>query len=369
MESQLIKRGGGRELAVVLHGPHGSPQHMLSVCEAIEERSEDMDILTPVLPYGGLFGLLDTTPVEQIVRDVIEEIDEAVAERERRDDGGVYERFVLIGYSASAVIARKVAIVVHGETAVAPFVEELKGLERPWAGGVERIILLAGMSNGWAPAVARDWLQSAFWTLASWYSVLLSMFRFPVPTLYALRQGQPFIVQTRLEWLALTRSEQLAKKRAAHAQAMRLRGGQYTACEVLPAIFVVQLLGAIDDLVSPDDAVDIIVHKGHAASFVLIETPDTTHHGAIRMRKPTQEQRSVLEDALRGGFGPNAKSLATICRELYLSDQARFLLLAKSARNDRKDLEKISIRPAHMADTLPADPDESVSDVVFVIHG
>src|SRR5208283_1643266 len=261
MESLLIKRGRGRELAVVLHGPHGSQKHMLGVFEAVGERSEDTDILAPILPYGGLFGLLDTTPVEKIVREVIKEIDKALAGRERRDDGGVYERFLLIGYSASAVIARKVAIVVHGETADAPFLQDLRGLERSWAGGVERIILLAGMSSGWAPAVARDWAQSAFWTLASWYCVLLSMFGLPVPTLYALRQGQPFIVQTRLEWLALTRSEQLAMKRAAHAHALRLRGGRYSSWEALPAIFVVQLLGAIDDLVSPDDAVDIVVRK------------------------------------------------------------------------------------------------------------
>src|SRR5208283_994327 len=239
MKSQLIKRGRGRELAVVLHGPHGSPKHMLGVFEAVGERSEDTDILAPILPYGGLFGLLDTTPVERIVREVIEEIDKALAERERCDDGGVYERFVLIGYSASAVISGKVAIVVHGETAEAPFVTDLRGLERPWAGGVERIVLLAGMSDGWARVVARDWLQSAFWTLASWYCVLLSIFRLPDPTLYALRQGQPFIVQTRLEWLALTRSEQLAMKREAHAHALRLRGGRCSSSEVLPAIFVV----------------------------------------------------------------------------------------------------------------------------------
>jgi hypothetical protein len=28
MESQLTKRGSGRELAIVLHGPHGSPEKM-----------------------------------------------------------------------------------------------------------------------------------------------------------------------------------------------------------------------------------------------------------------------------------------------------------------------------------------------------
>ena len=96
MESQLYKRGNGRELAIVLHGPRGSPEQMLGVAKAIEERSEDIDILAPILPYRGLFGLLRTTPVEQIVRDVVQEIDKALANRERRSDGDAYERLILV---------------------------------------------------------------------------------------------------------------------------------------------------------------------------------------------------------------------------------------------------------------------------------
>jgi predicted esterase len=369
MESQLTQRGSGRELAIVLHGPHGSPEEMHRVSKAIEERSEDMDILAPILPYGGFFGLFRTTSVEQIVRDVVEEIDKTLANRESRDDGGAYERLILLGYSCGAVIARKIAIVVHGETAEAPFVKDLKGLERPWAGNIERIILLAGMSRGWAPEIARDWLQSTFWTLGSWYCAIVAMLRLPVPTLYVMRQGQPFIVQTRLEWLALTRSNRLAEKRLMRAGELNGRGGRLSMCEALPPIFVVQLLGAVDDLVSPDDAVDIVVHKGDNASFVLIEMPDTTHHAAIIMRKPEADQRKMLEDALGGGFAPDAKSLANVCRESSLTDQARFLLLAKAAGDSHDNLEKIAIARTHMADILAATPDEKTTDVVFVIHG
>ena len=140
-------------------------------------------------------------------------------------------------------------------------------------------------------------------------------------------------------------------------------GVDFSTCEALPAIFVVQILGAIDDLVSPDDAVDIVVHKGDSASFVLIETPDTTHHGAIKMRKPDEDQRKLLEDALGG------KSLADVCREFALTDEARFLLMAKAACDSHDDLEKIAVARTHMADTLSATPDEKVTDVVFVIHG
>ena len=97
--------------------------------------------------------------------------------------------------------------------------------------------------------------------------------------------------------------------------------------------------------------------------------PDTTHHAAIIMRKPEADQRKMLEDALRGGFAPDAKSIANVCRELSLTDQARFLLLAKAAGDSRDNLEKIAIARAHMADTLAATPDEKTTDVVFVIHG
>jgi hypothetical protein len=69
-----------------------------------------------------------------------------------------------------------------------------------------------------------------------------------------MRQGQP-IVQTRLEWLALTRSNRLAEKRRTRAGELKGRAGRLSMCEALPPIFVVQLLGAVDDLVSPDDAV------------------------------------------------------------------------------------------------------------------
>jgi hypothetical protein len=369
MESQLTRRGSGSELAVVLHGPRGSPEVMQGVSDALEERSRDIDILAPVLPYGGFFGLLRTTPVEEIVRDVVEEIDKALANRERRGDGGAYARLILVGYSCGAVIARKVAIVVHDETAAVPFSRGLTGLGRTWAGSIERIVLLAGMSRGWAPEIARDWFQSAFWTVGSWYCAIVATLRLPVPTLYAMRQGQPFIVQTRLEWLALTRSDRLAEKRAARARELSRRGGRLSFCEVLPAIFVVQMLGAIDDLVSPDDAVDTVAHRGDNASFVLIETPDTTHHAAIKMRRPNDDQRKVLERALGGDSGPDAKPLTDICRELNLRDQARFLLLAKSVSDSHNDLKRIAIAPSHMADTLPAAPDENVTDVVFVIHG
>src|SRR5258708_31830303 len=81
MQSQLTKRGSGRELAIVLHGPHGSPEDMQGVSKALEERSKDIDILAPILPYGGFFGLLGTTPIRPTDLQVAVAIDKDVAAR------------------------------------------------------------------------------------------------------------------------------------------------------------------------------------------------------------------------------------------------------------------------------------------------
>jgi hypothetical protein len=52
---------------------------------------------------------------------------------------------------------------------------------------------------------------------------------------------------------------------------------------------------------------------------------------------------------------------------LTLTDQARFLLLVKSASGSHDDLKKIAIARSPMADTLANAPDGKVTDVVFVI--
>jgi hypothetical protein len=84
MESQLTKRGSGRELAIVLHGPHGSPEKMQGFRRRLRSDPRISTSLPLFCLMGGFFGLLRTTSVEQIVRDVIEEIDKALAGRERR---------------------------------------------------------------------------------------------------------------------------------------------------------------------------------------------------------------------------------------------------------------------------------------------
>jgi len=71
------------------------------------------------------------------------------------------------------------------------------------------------------------------------------------------------------------------------------------------------------------EALIAVVYKGDNSSFVLLEMPNTTRHGAIKMPKPEGDQRKLLEYAI-GGFAPDGGSLTEVCREFTLRDQARF---------------------------------------------
>ena len=343
MEAEFITRGTRSELAIVLHGLQNTPKDLKEAIAAIGDDCPDRDIFAPRLPYGGWRGVFCIVPIEQIVRELVEQIDDLIAKRQSVD-GGEYLRITIIGHSLGGVLARKLVIVAHGETAAAPFKSHYTDLARPWAKRIDRIVLLAGISRGWAPEIARTSVVSAQWTIVSWVCAILSSLNIQ-PTLYAIRVGQPFIVQTRLEWLALKRRKDGTR------------------------IQVVQLLGSVDDLVSPDDAVDLAVDSRR--DLFLVEVPFTGHANAIAMRRPTEAERAKLEDALAGRFAANGieKSLADVCKDYDLAAQARFLLLSKAMVNDAEALRPITIDVDDMADTPATAPESDTTDVVFVIHG
>src|SRR5205823_5458277 len=115
----------------------------------------------------GFFGPLAVQPAELIAVDVVKRIDAAIAARKADQHlSGHYERFILAGHSFGGVIARKVAVIANGEFPAAVF-EPLIPSEfrkpRDWGVRIERIVLLAGMSRGWSPAAARDWVTAAVW--------------------------------------------------------------------------------------------------------------------------------------------------------------------------------------------------------------
>lgn len=347
---EIFQTGNARnELVVVLHGLGGSPEEMSGVISSVAATRPNADILAVRLAFAGPFGLFAVEPAELVAAKVVTRIDKAIEERARL--AGTYERFIFAGHSFGGVIARKVAVIANGELPDAAFEPLLRKdflHGRNWGDRIERIVLLAGMSRGWSPASARDWMTAAKWTVGSWLSELLAVASFGRlrPTISGIRQGAPFIVQTRLQWLALARANG------------NPRYGR-------PSILGVQLLGAADDLVAPDDSVDFACDVGgaRAAPFVLIELPFATYHNAHLMEQPDPGQRKLIESGIDQG------NLSEVCKQSGLSRQARWILFGRAMSQPKCKLSDIEIDPQFMTDTPALQADNEATHVVLVIYG
>jgi pimeloyl-ACP methyl ester carboxylesterase len=294
------------------------------VRNVIGSQFSDADIFTPQLPFHRFICF---EPVEKIVIGLMNRIDALVAGRKALGDAG-YEEIILVGHSFGAVIARKIALLAYGEQlangdAPAPFEPEFANFRtaRHWASLIDRIVLLAGMNRGWSASDTRDWITSVGWSLGQVIGEVGAFF-FGMPTIFAIRKGAPFLVQTRLQWLALMNPNYGAR----------------------PDLIVVQLLGAIDDCVSPDDYVDYAVDdqafkSKDPAGYFYLEVPESGHDNIVDM----------------GGPSTPATTRANIFRDALTLD--------------RVHLEKKAIPRKNMSDSLPPDAVDYPVNVVFVIHG
>lgn len=306
--------GIAANLIIVVHGLRGSSAQLGSVAAAAVEALGASDVYVPTMPYGGLLGMANGTPPAAIVCTLIGEISALDAEQARKHQTG-YQHIYLIGFSMGALVVRKVALIAHGELADAPFEPGYNHCTaaQGWADRIERIVLLGGISKGWAARSAGSWLTSTVWSILIFFATLL-------PTRHGMvmetRFGLPFPIQTRLQWLALGRR----------------RGAQ-----MLP---LVQLLGSRDNIVSPDDMMDVAVDGVANGSHVLLDMPATGHVDTVKMgdEAGADVRRALLQDALT-------------------------LSIEQLAGHPK------AISSALLSDGSTPQPEEEVTDVVFVVHG
>jgi pimeloyl-ACP methyl ester carboxylesterase len=312
------------ELIILLHGYSGASGRLSSVRRVVRATKPHADIFNPPLPFSRLRDCM--VKAEVLIADLVDQIDGIVAEREQA--GGTYERITVVGHSMGAVLARKIVVVAHGEqkdksgNVPASFEPELVRFREPrsWADRVQRLVLMAGMNRGWTVSSALTWLQSVDWAVKQLIGELFFGGR---PTIFAIRRGAPFLVQTRLQWLALM-NPAFGKR---------------------PNLIAVQLLGTKDDHVAPDDNVDYSVDQFGASSepsYFYIEVEQSGHSDVVEMG--TAEPGSPVEAERRKKF-------------------------LKALDDERAELHAASITREQMRDTLPATSDVKVDDVVFIVHG
>jgi len=306
-------------LVVLLHGLMVGPESMRQVVKVIQDARPDADIYLPTLPYAIWHS---TVPLADITSEVMKGIARTCAGRAawgaENSSGAEYDEVILFGYSLGAVVARKAFIAAWG---YAPDVAAADGdpsRVQPWARRVRTVIFLAGMNRGWLLNSALGYWESLLWRLGSFIGNVFLRGR---ATPFDIRRGAPFLVETRLQWLALTRRDQDR-----------------------PDVAVVQMLGTIDDLVSPDDCIDFTIDMAGDQAFFLVEIPHTGHVDALQMKTPN---------------GPGDGSVEAVRGEVL-----RSVLLF-----DRENLGKVAIKREYLADVLPPKPEPDVDNVVFVIHG
>jgi pimeloyl-ACP methyl ester carboxylesterase len=292
-------------LVVVLHAFTFGPANMRPVCNAVRQAKENVHVITPALPLG----LFSTADANQLASDLLECIEKQVQFRSSRG-WDKFREIVFIGHSLGALIARKVYVLCCG-TPDAPFEADAPWMSRrQWAGDVKRIVLLAGMNRGWSITHHLNIKTAIQLSIGGAFGhLLLSIFGARL-VIFEVQRGSAFLTQLRLQWIALAR---------------------HLDKEGLPMATTVQLLGTIDDLVSPDDNIDLETGR----DFLYLDVPHSGHGNVIEFDDPEfgEERRTAFQEAL---------------------------------------VE--SVDALRQKSILPADPDlaqvrPDVTNVIFVIHG
>jgi pimeloyl-ACP methyl ester carboxylesterase len=359
----LERHGQHNKLYVVLHRYCSSPKALLPIRRAIRKIDPDADIYAPRMPFAGWLGWLCLRDATTVVRDLIASIDRIVEDRNSQPGPG-YQAINLVGHSMGAVLARKIAIIAHGEPQLAaedrnlyaPFEAEFEAYAkspRSWARLIRRLVLMAGMNRGWSPSSAMNWLTAIKWRAST---AIGEMFLGGKPIIFDIRRGAVFSVQTRLQWLALMHRRKKDR----------------------PNLIVVQLLGAVDDVVAPDDSVDYAVdtndendsnedaHSSVHRSYFYLEVPRSGHKDIIKLVIP-----DLPDVPPQDWTAPSPEQLSELSRTASrrLSGILRYIEFWHALKDSPAVLRKRAVRRSQMSDSLPPAPDRDVTDVVFVIHG
>ncbi len=314
-------RGESSELIVLIHAYMSSSAKLHSVRAVIANEFPNADLYIPDFRAGWS----STENPAQITQKLLDDIDNIWRLREEQYSTS-YNKIIFVGHSLGALIARKLYVCACGELPAAPFEKEISAKEpRTWADKVERVILLAGMNRGWRISHHLSLKNAVIWSAGSILGNILSLMCGAQPLIFSIRKGAPFITQLRLHWIHMR--NHVKQKKVGDA-------------------LTIQLLGSIDDMVSPEDNVDLV--SGH--DFVYLDMPFSGHANVIEMGDPSPVPNS---DQL-GKDGPRTigEARSSVFREALLKDKDELL----------------------QNSTLPADlPPEirrlDVTDVVFVIHG
>ena len=298
---------GSGLLVVVLHGFSYKPGELRSMVSVINRAYPEARIEVPKLALQ-LFSFGDP----------LAEVDRVLGLIDSHWHSGTIRQVILVGHSAGALLARKVYVASCGNAQAAPLDAawlERWQMPRQWAAHVDRVILLAGLNCGWSIDYHMPLKRVMQLSFAVAVGELIRAVLGRTQIMLRLRRGSPFVAQLRLQWMAM-------RRRSA-------AGGPGAAP-------VVQLLGTIDDLVSPRDNVDSLTSD----DFIFLDVPKSGHSSVIRM-----------------DVSPESIDRAPI---------ARARIFEQALTQDAAALQAAGVPGTDLRAIVP---DPAATDVVFVIHG
>jgi pimeloyl-ACP methyl ester carboxylesterase len=242
-----------------------------------------------------------------------------------------------------------------------------KALPCEWAKRVERLVLLATWDKGWSISDRIGWLYSIGLNALGLWGRLLEFGEIfgieegtPGRTMLDMRKGAPFVMQTRLLWMAYRRWNNSALRALYNtSHPLAYLDAPDSRETVNPP--VIQIIGAQDNFVSPQDQVDNDVEAAvweagkdkDQKLYFLLEMEDSDHGGVIDFSGSLGRRR--------GFFGALVRESGTIYEE-------REKVFAKALTHLLPELEADSLNPTHFFDQQ-TQFDPMVQDVVFVMHG
>lgn len=347
-----------KRLIYCVHGYTGTPDTFADVTRLAEQLYTKETANTVICRHRKELRLTSRYRAAAIVSNILEDIDALHLD-------GKYDEIILVGHSTGASLIRRALIEATGLSDVADFpiqpdgaasetprhqntqVElrnkteyaltntanegEKKGitlirtLRQDWANKVSRLVLISGIGSGWSLEHASGVKNRIGWRIGSFFGSLISVDH--TFTMFDLREGSPFLTQTRLRWMQMRRRWQ---------QDPNLR----------KPLEVFQIIGTVDGTVPPIDQIDMM--PGDDIKHCLLEMPKTNHMQSIRLgfkhglkddKDDLKARRDILAAALTGDLERNGDEVGPYIR-----------------------------RPEHMTDAV-VEPDWSVKNVVFVIHG
>lgn len=339
-----------KTLIVILHAYVCTRVDVRAVEKAAREKYGDADVYRPTMPMSR-FSMRHP---DEIVAALLIHIDQIWRSKE-----GSYDKVILVGHSMGALLARKLYLCACGETKDAPFaaqfdayfdaahfkddesiLEEDKSVAqaRPWAHCVDRLVLLAGMNRGWQISHHLSLTGAAGWLLGLLLCRICMMFN-TKPLIMHIKRGAVFLTELRVLWIHMQeRASPSSEHKDCEPDKQVLQAGEKTP---LGGALTVQLLGSIDDMVSPEDNIDLIAGR----NFIYLDMPYSGHMSAVELGQ------SMPVDADRQ---PTMREMRTEVFQAALSDTPANL-------NER------AVVPSDEMQPKKADP--SVTDVIFVIHG